>query len=64
MVKTKTKLFALTYHQRKGNWTYSVIKKRPKKVGINTSIVRETTPTSALRKLSMQSYRAETGRRR
>ena len=61
--KTKTKLFYLKYVPRSESWEYKTIKKKPKRVPRNVSIVRSTTPRKALMKLSRRSYYGETGRR-
>ena len=63
VTKRKKKLFALTYHPQKDKWSSKVVKKIPKKVGRNTSLVRGTSKEDAWMRLSRASYYGETGKK-
>lgn len=60
--KLKEKIFALTYHPRKENWSAKEVSSMSAKVGRNTSLMKGKTPNDALAKLSEKSYKSETGR--
>ena len=64
--KRKTRRYAVTYLPKKKGFAVNLLKKGEvvKKVyRKNTSIIRSTSPSAALKKLSRRSYRQETGRK-
>ena len=66
MVKAKTRMYAVTYLPKKKGFAVNrfekgtTIKPQYKR---NTSFIRSTSPSAALKKLSARSYKKETGRR-
>ncbi len=61
--KIPLKTYALTYHPKKDNWSFKIIKKRPKKVGRNTTIIKGKSSSDAWKKMSTRSYQRETGKK-
>ena len=66
MVKAKTSKYAVTYIPSKDGFAVNKLSKGEtikKQYRRNTSIVRATSPSQALKKLSQRSYRVETGKK-
>ena len=63
---TKTKRYAVTYMPSKEGFAVNELKKGMvvgKRYKKNTTIIRSTSPSAALRKLSKRSYKQETGKK-
>ena len=66
-MKGKTRTYEVTYIPSKKGFAVNLMKKGmsvQSKYKKNTSMVRASSPSSALRKLSARSYRQETGKKR
>ena len=62
----KTRRYAVTYLPSRKGFAVNLLSKGmtvQKKYKRNTTIIRSTSPSAALRKLSKRSYRKETGRK-